>query len=152
MVSVGVISAKQNRPDIGKASLISLLGTSLHLVAGMFGQPTHFKEIEMTTSQTYTCALCNQTFTKGWSDEEALAELEKEFPLMAIEHCAVVCDDCYTAPMTFDTHKAKVRKDMADLYRGIRKNSPLMARLLWKRERASAKMMLDHILYGGMNE
>lgn len=47
MASVGVISAKQNRPDIGRASLRNLLGTSLHLVAGMFGQPTHFKEIEM---------------------------------------------------------------------------------------------------------
>lgn len=43
----------------------------------------------------YTCALCKQTFTKGWSDEEALAELKLDFPGFATAECSLVCDGCY---------------------------------------------------------
>lgn len=44
----------------------------------------------------YTCECCSKTYPKGWTDEEALAELEVVFAV-PVEECAVVCDDCYRA-------------------------------------------------------
>lgn len=44
-------------------------------------------------SNEYTCAMCGETLTKGWTDEEALAEKEANgFQEM---ECDLVCDDCY---------------------------------------------------------
>lgn len=45
-------------------------------------------------SNTYKCAVCQGTFEKGWSEEEALEELKENFN-MPVEECDVVCDDCY---------------------------------------------------------
>ncbi len=44
--------------------------------------------------EPYTCAYCKGVFDKGWTDEEALAELADEFAV-SVECCDVVCDDCY---------------------------------------------------------
>jgi hypothetical protein len=44
---------------------------------------------------TYTCAMCGGTFEKGWSDEDAAAELEANCPGMPREACAIICDDCF---------------------------------------------------------
>ena len=41
-----------------------------------------------------------------------------------------------------------VRKDMADLYRNIRKDSPALARWFFKRQKWTQKVFEDHILYG----
>ena len=49
----------------------------------------------MSSDKEYVCALCGGTFDKGWSDEESVAELEKNFPEVSKEECYVVCDDCY---------------------------------------------------------
>lgn len=43
----------------------------------------------------YTCAECGGTFETGWSEEEATAEMERDFPGVAKESCAVICDPCY---------------------------------------------------------
>ena len=43
----------------------------------------------------YQCALCKGVFNFGWSEEEATIELEKNFPGITKEDCAIVCDDCY---------------------------------------------------------
>lgn len=43
---------------------------------------------------TFTCSLCDQTFEKGWSDEEAEKELKENFNVPK-EKCKIVCDDCY---------------------------------------------------------
>lgn len=45
--------------------------------------------------EQYTCEACGETFDKGWSDEEAILELEEEFPGFATSDCGLVCDDCY---------------------------------------------------------
>lgn len=45
-------------------------------------------------SDKFTCAVCGETFDKGWSDEEALAELDKTFGV-PVEECSAVCDSCY---------------------------------------------------------
>lgn len=45
----------------------------------------------------FTCALCHQTFDKGWSDEEAITELQANFDTTDIADCDMVCDDCYKA-------------------------------------------------------
>lgn len=42
----------------------------------------------------FTCAICARTFTKGQSDEEALAELKANFDV-PVEDCDLVCDDCF---------------------------------------------------------
>ena len=47
----------------------------------------------------YTCAKCNNTYEKGWSDEEAENEYASNFKAAADsgEPRAMVCDDCYQA-------------------------------------------------------
>jgi len=46
-------------------------------------------------NNTYTCAHCRGTFEKGWSDEEAMKEKDRDYAQFPIEECALVCDDCY---------------------------------------------------------
>lgn len=43
----------------------------------------------------FTCALCHDTFDKGWSEEESQAELAETFPGFKPDECDLVCDDCY---------------------------------------------------------
>jgi hypothetical protein len=45
-------------------------------------------------SNKYVCARCGGKFEKGWSDEEAKAELDSTFAV-PVEQCALVCDDCF---------------------------------------------------------
>ena len=47
----------------------------------------------------YECGNCYGTFTKAWSDEEAVAEYEENFPLESQTNpeLMLVCDDCYKA-------------------------------------------------------
>jgi hypothetical protein len=45
----------------------------------------------------YRCALCGGVFDKGWSDEEAKAEMEQNFPGMKADQEDLVCDPCYQA-------------------------------------------------------
>jgi len=49
------------------------------------------------TDDTFTCALCHETFDKAWSDEEALAESHDLWPQEHIDgvDMDVVCDDCH---------------------------------------------------------
>jgi hypothetical protein len=49
----------------------------------------------MPTSSEFTCADCGETYNKAWSDEEAHAEREENFPGLRQEDAVVVCDDCY---------------------------------------------------------
>jgi hypothetical protein len=46
----------------------------------------------------YRCAQCKLVFEKGWSEEEAHAEAEKNFGAWS-PSMAVVCDDCYNKMM-----------------------------------------------------
>jgi len=61
----------------------------------------------------YRCEWCNGIFDKGWSDEEAMAEKERDFEAVPMEACAVVCDDCYqkcrpdTHPKEYEAYKAE---------------------------------------------
>jgi DNA-directed RNA polymerase subunit RPC12/RpoP len=48
----------------------------------------------MPEPDTYRCAVCGETFQKGWSDAEAVAEMEARFGPVPEEMRAVVCDDC----------------------------------------------------------
>ncbi len=43
----------------------------------------------------FTCALCKQTFPKGWTDDEAMAEFKENFPRTPPEFATQVCDGCY---------------------------------------------------------
>ena len=46
----------------------------------------------------FTCESCGGTFDKGWSDEEAAAEAQGNFPGINVsdpDEAGVVCDDCY---------------------------------------------------------
>lgn len=47
------------------------------------------------TTNTYTCAMCRNEHEKGWSDEEAEAELKENFGPVPVEECAIVCDACF---------------------------------------------------------
>lgn len=43
----------------------------------------------------YRCCACGGIFAKGWSDNEAQAELAATFPGANTEDCDLVCDDCF---------------------------------------------------------
>jgi len=45
----------------------------------------------------YTCAMCGNTYSKGWTDEEANNEYMENFgPVIAThDEGVMVCDDCY---------------------------------------------------------
>jgi hypothetical protein len=51
--------------------------------------------VSATPGRTFTCAYCGGEFDKGWSHEEALAELKENFGDIPVEECAEVCDDCW---------------------------------------------------------
>lgn len=43
----------------------------------------------------FKCTICRGIFEKGWSDEEAGAELDANFPGFEPSDCDLVCDDCF---------------------------------------------------------
>jgi len=43
----------------------------------------------------YRCDACGGVFDKGWSDDEAAAELSENFPGFTPEDSGIVCDSCY---------------------------------------------------------
>ena len=45
-------------------------------------------------ANSFTCAICDRTYNKGSSEEEALAELDANFGVPA-EKCRPVCDGCF---------------------------------------------------------
>lgn len=49
---------------------------------------------ETGQGKEYTCADCGKVFTSGWSDDEAMAEMEATL-VPVPGPLAVVCDDCY---------------------------------------------------------
>jgi hypothetical protein len=46
-------------------------------------------------SASFTCSRCKGTFEKGWSEEEAAAELARDFAGHRQEDCDELCEDCY---------------------------------------------------------
>ena len=67
---------------------------------------------EPTGPNQYRCASCNGIFEKGWSDEEAMEEKNRDFGNAPMEDCVVVCDDCYqkfrpdTHPKEYEAYKS----------------------------------------------
>lgn len=53
----------------------------------------------------YRCASCGGVFDKGWTDEEAIAELGDNFPKASVEHCSIVCDPCFNGMPVNDWSK-----------------------------------------------
>ena len=43
----------------------------------------------------YRCEMCDKTFESGWSEEEALEEMKRDWGEVAPEHRAVICDHCH---------------------------------------------------------
>lgn len=60
-------------------------------------------------SNTFTCARCGNSFTKGWTDEEAREEYKENFPETQGDEEDVVCNDCYTAFLHWLGHQAADR-------------------------------------------
>lgn len=55
------------------------------------------KSLPKLKANEYQCAACGEIYEYGWSDDEAQAEYEENFPTYAKRGDAVdvVCDDCY---------------------------------------------------------
>ena len=47
-------------------------------------------------SNTFTCAVCHNTYPKAWTDAEAQAEADEAG---FIDQSVIVCDDCYRPMM-----------------------------------------------------
>jgi hypothetical protein len=58
-----------------------------------------------------TCASCGMTFRKAWSDAEARAEYEENFPTTAAstEPTETVCEDCYRQILAWVEEKGLTR-------------------------------------------
>lgn len=50
-------------------------------------------------SNKYQCAECGGVFEKGWTEEEAVAEMQENFGAIDVKDCVLVCDDCYQRTM-----------------------------------------------------
>ena len=48
----------------------------------------------------FKCEECDGIFDKGWTDEEAIKELEERFPGFKTDECGLVCDDCFNQFLT----------------------------------------------------
>lgn len=51
-------------------------------------------------SPVLVCDLCGCQFQSEATEEEATAELEREFPGVHKSECSVLCDDCYRRSIT----------------------------------------------------
>lgn len=43
----------------------------------------------------FTCAMCQGTFPSGWTDADALKELEERHPGVDYRECDMICSECY---------------------------------------------------------
>ena len=47
-------------------------------------------------AEKYQCAICRGIFEKVVSEDKALTELHEQFGKgIAVEDCAIICDDCW---------------------------------------------------------
>jgi hypothetical protein len=44
---------------------------------------------------SFQCSSCGEIFEKAWTDEEALAELQENFPDNDPNECDLICEDCF---------------------------------------------------------
>ncbi len=92
--------------------------------------------------------MCQQTFDKGWSDEEARQERDLIFGEYKDKDCELVCDDCFQKikPLLYKDARLAIRKDMANVYRKI--DNHAIRRLYWRMNKEIEKKFIDTILYG----
>lgn len=51
---------------------------------------------KMLRPNEYRCCICGEIFEKGWTDEEAMDEMEKNFGVREKPtEDNLACDDCY---------------------------------------------------------
>lgn len=96
----------------------------------------------------FTCAVCQGTFNKGWTDEEARQERSEIFGEWKDEDCVIICNDCFVKRLSYEELLVKARKDMADYYKAERKSNPEIARMIWKMQAEMQKQLTDAIMYG----
>jgi hypothetical protein len=47
----------------------------------------------------FTCDVCGETFIADWTEDEAMAEAEINFPGILKEKMGIACDDCFEKVM-----------------------------------------------------
>jgi DNA-directed RNA polymerase subunit RPC12/RpoP len=50
--------------------------------------------MQKTKGSTYTCAACGGTFEKGWTDEEAEAEMKQLYGDLPKDDRVIICSSC----------------------------------------------------------
>jgi hypothetical protein len=60
---------------------------------------TYQEVIKNLAPSEYQCSSCGEVYEKGWTDDEATAEREENFPGFTEADCAIICDDCYQMMM-----------------------------------------------------
>lgn len=53
------------------------------------------RAIPASIDHVYQCWKCKEWYEKGWSDEDAAAELADMHPGLSEADCEILCDDCY---------------------------------------------------------
>lgn len=68
-------------------------------------------------ADSFTCAMCGETFTKGRPDADAVAEMETWFGEVPVADRAVVCKDCFKKihPADHPRQVAAARRQGANL-------------------------------------
>ncbi len=52
-------------------------------------------EDQVLRPDEFRCEMCGRIFPKGWSEEEAAAEMARNFNEEPKDDDAILCDDCY---------------------------------------------------------
>lgn len=78
------------------------------------------KSVPKLKANEYQCAACGGVFGKGWTDADAQAEYEANFPTLSNTPYDVVCDDCYLQ-LTAWKSPQEAEAEVTDLVQNSRK-------------------------------
>lgn len=93
-------------------------------------------------ADTYQCGMCGGVFEYCRPHDEALVELEQNFPGCNVADCGIICDDCYQETGLFCGPPQDPFKDIPKHLREVfRAHHDMVAARV-------AKAFEDHILYG----
>ncbi len=53
------------------------------------------KEKALVYVPTYICSMCKGEFEYNWTEEEAVAEKNENFPDVPMKECDIICDVCW---------------------------------------------------------
>lgn len=95
----------------------------------------------MSDPAKFVCGECGGTFDKGWSDEDAQAEMLANFGELPDDDRVTVCDDCFQA---MERNMRAAGLDFGDVDSHISAMDEIQAWLADAKERERARVLAEH--------